>query len=295
MIEPFAETETDRTKSRWVAKAFHEFGRPRATLRSLFYYALQREEPDYPICGGFVGEIRATRRYHFSDGARLAKWVERARRLGYLPEGAMLEDRGEEIFLHEPPDSNRFYRLELWLERSALSPLILPVCRRLGVTLAALSGRPSREALEQLLIRSETPTTLLCLSDLSPRGVSFSRELALVIASAGKGDIRARRIALTPRQALDLKIPMLPGEGKSKEDRERYKRYLKPYGLSPKTMAELDALEVYHPRGLAGFLDELLSRYLAAADDEQWLLDLRRGILPGREDVDASARSASKP
>jgi len=73
MTEPFVDSEVDRTKSRWVAKAYREFGRSRTTLRSLFYFALQRKEPDYPICGGFVGEIRCTRPYHESDGDKLAK------------------------------------------------------------------------------------------------------------------------------------------------------------------------------------------------------------------------------
>lgn len=61
MTDPFVDSEVDRTKSRWVAKVFQEFGRPRTTLRSLFYYALSRSESDYPICGGFVGEIRITK------------------------------------------------------------------------------------------------------------------------------------------------------------------------------------------------------------------------------------------
>jgi len=51
-----------------VAKAYRDFGRPKTTIRALFYLALARKESDYPICGGFVGEIRATRPYHESDG-----------------------------------------------------------------------------------------------------------------------------------------------------------------------------------------------------------------------------------
>ena len=104
MTEAFVFTETDRTKSRWVAKAYHDFvretGRSRTTLRGLFYYALQRKASDYPLCGGFVGEIRITRPYHESDGAKLSKWMSKARTLRFIPADAILDEiPGENVFL----------------------------------------------------------------------------------------------------------------------------------------------------------------------------------------------------
>lgn len=48
-------TETDKTKSKWVARVYQDFlrrtGRPRTTLRGLFYHALQMKDSEYPICG----------------------------------------------------------------------------------------------------------------------------------------------------------------------------------------------------------------------------------------------------
>ena len=104
MTEPFADTETDRTKSKWLANAYGDFikytGRTRTTLRALFYFALQRNVSDYPICGYFVGEIRVTRPYHESDGVKLPKWMERAIKLGYIPANAIMEEiPGEHLFL----------------------------------------------------------------------------------------------------------------------------------------------------------------------------------------------------
>ena len=47
MAEPFADTETDRTKSKWLAKAYQDFvketGRSKTTFRALFYYAITKE------------------------------------------------------------------------------------------------------------------------------------------------------------------------------------------------------------------------------------------------------------
>ena len=81
MAEPFAYTETDRTKSKWLANVYQDFvkniGRSKTTLRALFYYALQRNVSDYPICGYFVGEIRVTRPYHEMDCEKLPKWMKK--------------------------------------------------------------------------------------------------------------------------------------------------------------------------------------------------------------------------
>jgi hypothetical protein len=53
-------------------------------------------------------------------------------------------------------------------------------------------------------------------------------------------------------------------------------------------MAELDALEVFYPGGIAGFLDKSLSQYDSDfnPDNESWLLDPRKGLLPGAEGTD---------
>ncbi len=63
-------------------------------------------------------------------------------------------------------------------------------------------------------------------------------------------------IGLKPEQVLDLKLPLVNANINSKEDQNRFKRYLKPYPIDPRKMAELDCLEVYYPEGIAGFLNE---------------------------------------
>lgn len=271
MAEAFVETETDRTKSRWVAGAYsdfvEEFGRSRTTLRALFYYALQRKASDYPICGGFVGEIRITRPYHESDGEKLQKWVGRARRLGFIPEDAILgEVPGEQVL---PPTVPRKGPLsvEVWLNKSSLNQLLRPVCERHGATLVSVDGRASKEAVEALRQRCDCQgtgrsTIILCLSDLSPASAPFCEDLEAKIAESWPcGGIELKRIGLEPEQVLELKLPMVSATAGSKDERERFKRYLKPYPLNPKKMVELDALEVYYPGGASGFLEEALSKY----------------------------------
>jgi hypothetical protein len=276
MTEAFVYTETDRTKSKWVARTYQDFvkntGRSRTTLRGLFYYALQMKASDYPICGGFVGEIRITRPYHENDGEKLAKWMSKARRLGFIPADAILEETtGEQIFLPEIVQQ-RPYSLEVWVAKSALNPLLYPICQKNGATLVSVNGRASDDAIFALYQRCLHPTIILCLSDLSPSGAFFSSDLATKIAKAGQStgsrDIELKCIGLKPEQVLDLSLPLVNASTNSKENQNRFKSYHKPYPIDPRKMAELDCLEVYYPEGIAGFLSESLAKYLSGSDPD---------------------------
>jgi hypothetical protein len=298
MTEPFVNTETDKTKSKWLQKLYQdfvrEFGRPQTTQRALFYYALQRKDSDYPICGGFVGEIRITRPYHESDGQKLPKWMSKAKKMGFVPAEAILdeiagENARETIFVPEVP-RDRSYSIEVWLNNSALGPLLYSVCQKYGATLVTASIKPSHDAIKSLYARCHNPTIILCLSDLRPYSAFFCSDLAREIAesrpSAADYDIRLKCIGLKPQQVMDLKIPLVPGSSGSKKDQNRFKRYLKSHGIDSGKTAELDALEVYYPGGIAGFLDKCISKYACnfdadiGAENESWLLDLKKGIFP---------------
>ncbi|OPY54134.1 MAG: hypothetical protein A4E49_01179 [Methanosaeta sp. PtaU1.Bin112] len=270
MMQASSYTETDRTKSKWVAKVYQDFvkemGRSRTTLRGLFYYALQRTVSDYPICGGFVGEIRITRPYHENDGEKLAKWTKKARSLGFIPADSILEEMPGEhtIFPHKfflESGNCDLPHIEVWLSKSAAGPLLYSVCERHGIVLVLVQGRPSQDTIADLFRRHNSPTTILCLSDLSQREAFFSQELAKDIeryrpeASSLKVDVQ--RIALLPEQIQQLKIPMIRAP-KAKENKDEFKKYLAPFSLDPKNIGEIDALEVYYPGGIACFLDEIL-------------------------------------
>jgi hypothetical protein len=290
MTEPFAYSETDRTKSKWIAKVYQDFvertDRSRTTQRALFYHALQMEDSDYPICGGFVGEIRITRPYHENDGEKMPKWTGKAKTLGFIPEDAVLDEiPGEHIF---PADTflDRSNSLEVWLNKSSPSPLLYPICQKHGATLVFVDGEVSENAVLALFQRCNRPTIILCLSDISPASVFFCRDLAVKIAQSSPAnkdmDIRLKCIGLKPEQVLELKLPAVRVSIKSKEARQKYERHLKSQNMNPKDMVELDALEVYYPGGIAGFLDEILSKYSLNFDpnDEFWMLDLKKGAIP---------------
>lgn len=259
MAEPFVETETCRTKCRWVAKVFDEFNRPRTTVRSLFYHALRRGVSDYPICGGFVGEIRVTRPFDESDASRLVKWAKLASELGYIPRDAILE---EVPGVHVLTPDYRSSDSELWINRSALNPLIWPVCNRYGITLVSVSGARLDDALKDPHIRGRGRETLvLCMTDLSPSGLSFVRALGDVVSASG---MRMMHIALTPEQVAKLHIPMVRTDKRDAD--KRYRELLRSAGLDGGMMAELDALEVCYPGGIAGFLESLIREHVKVRD-----------------------------
>jgi hypothetical protein len=231
-------------------------------LRGFFYYALQRAVSDYPICGGFVGEIRITRPYHENDGDKLAKWTKKAKTLGFIPADAIIEEMpGEHTFLPEPGNRS-LPDIEVWLNSSAAGPLLRPVCEKHGIVLVSVQGKPSQERVADLFKRHKYPITILCLSDLSQRDAFFSDELTEAIQRFRPGDgnleFGIKRIALLPEHVLKLKIPMIRGY-KTKGNKDKFKKYLASYSLDPKNMAEMDALEIYYPGGIASFLDGILS------------------------------------
>jgi hypothetical protein len=281
MSQAFVETETHRTKSKWVAGVFRELGR-RTTIRALYYYALSRKESDYPICGGFVGEIRITRPFHESEGDKIFKWARTSQMLGYLPQDAFLEETGDLVYIPlQPPEGQR---TELWISRPVFSPLLLPVCQRHSAALVSVGRRPPEEALRDLGRRLDRPTAILGLSDLSAEDFSFSRDLAGRIledgAFAGK-DVKVLHLAINPMQVAGLGLPMVPGRKASKDEQERYKKYLRPYALDHRRMTELDALEAFFPGGMAGFVDRMLAQSSSiGSGGEILLLDLKKGITP---------------
>ena len=60
---------------------------------------------------------------------------------------------------------------------------------------------------------------------------------------------------------------MVSQEKGSKEASRQFKSYLQAYGLDHKKMAELDALEAFYPKGMAGFCEDLLTEYSKDVSD----------------------------
>ena len=272
--QAFVFTETDRTKSKWVARVYQDFlrktGRPKTTLRGLFYHALQMRDSEYPICGGFVGEIRIMRPYHEQDGAKLSKWASKSIEMGFVsPEAIIYESSEEGSFLPGEVQANANNDriesaavIEVWLNKPSLSSLLIPICKKHGIALIWFDIHPSQEAISSLFARAPARTTILTLSDLNLKSAFFAQTLAESIEASRPKGCRARieikPLGIVPEQIGELKIPLVQGGKGSKDEEARFARIMKRCSLDPGKMAELDALEVSYPGGVAAFLDDAL-------------------------------------
>jgi hypothetical protein len=291
MVERFVDTEMDRTKVRWVTRVLKEFGRPRTTIRALFYFGLQRTEEDYPIVGGIVGEIRVNRRFDINDRDKLEKWVLRGKQMGFISWESVIDESSGDMIIPAPQDVaadasvacrlsdveawDKKTALEIWINRSDLIPLLEPSCRREGAVLVCVRGLPSWGSAWNLCKRSagrREPTSVLCLTDLSPQFLPFCRDLALKVGELNgsfyKSSLRinAGRIGITRSQGVKMRLPMIPAQKVSKEEMAAYRSYLLGSGLDGKLMAEVDSLEVHYPGGLAAFVSDAMKRIAGGSE-----------------------------
>lgn len=312
MVERFSDSEMDRTKSSWIARLYNELGKRHTTARALHYFALKKKQPDYPICGSIVGEIRVSRPYDESDGDRISKWILRAKQLGYIPwdsvsveePQALVFDKsmypwvsctypieGRSSTSPKPPIStsdssyrvksdfaddhmifcNDNYRVELWTDKASIKDLVLPLMLRENITLVIMQGDVPWQEVFNLCRRADVwgETKVFCLTDLDVPGVRFCHELFSRIETLckesfyDKPKISMHRIGIKPDDVRALSLPQVKRRRSDGNDLERYRRYVKAYGLDDRMETELDALEIYHKDGIAGYIEERLREFIS--------------------------------
>jgi hypothetical protein len=142
--------------------------------------------------------------------------------------------------------------LELWVEKSTMGDVLIPVCRRAGANYVEGAGFESITQVVRLLRRAERhrkPAHIIYVSDFDPAGegmpVAVARQVqywqeALEIT----GDVSIEHVALTHDQAVTFELPRTP----IKDTDRRAGRFETRYGAGA---TELDALEALHPGTLA--------------------------------------------
>jgi hypothetical protein len=118
----------------------------------------------------------------------------------------------------------RFYRknlwadadayVEVWLEKDALSGVVLPVTAMYDVPLMVARGYASLSFLHtaaQYIDNLDVPTYIYHLGDFDPSGVNAGEKIEETLRDlAPDADISFRRIAVTPRQIRDWSWPTRP-------------------------------------------------------------------------------------
>jgi hypothetical protein len=175
------------------------------------------------------------------------------------------------------------FHLELWIEKTTMNDVLLPICAELGIVLVTGAGFQSTSGavnlLKRVAVRGE-PARIFYVSDFDPSGdampVSVARQVEYWIDEFAPGaDVRLEPIALTHQQVVEHRLPREP----IKDSDPGALVFAERYGVGA---TELDALEALAPGVLAAIVraaagpyrDTTLSRRLARARfDAQQLAD----------------------
>jgi hypothetical protein len=165
------------------------------------------------------------------------------------------------LFLGSPVIPQRFV-VEIWVEKSTVNDVLIPLQRRYGINIAVLTGEASDTRCQELVDRAEEhqrPVRILYVSDFDPAGqsmpVAVARKIEHRVRHDGLAlDIQVRPIALTFEQCEQYRLPRTP----IKASEARGARFEERYGAGA---TELDALEALHPGELRRILEREIRRY----------------------------------
>lgn len=234
------------------------------TLRQVYYQAVSRliipnKFEEYKRLGSIIADARYAGLIDWdtiSDNQRnlasVSHWDDPADMINAAAQSHRLDK-----WLGQPN------RLEVWIEKDALSSIFGPACRRLDVPYIACKGYMSAsemhvaaERLTGYMDADQTPI-ILHFGDHDPSGVDMTRDIEERLAEfmehdGGYGGPRVIRCALSMRQVGQYGLP----ENPVKLTDGRAKKYIERYGTT--SSWELDALE---PQVLEGLITDNVARY----------------------------------
>jgi hypothetical protein len=166
------------------------------------------------------------------------------------------------VWLTQKPSRAQSYHLEIWIEKSSMNEVLLPLGMAYGVNVASFIGEVSATACKALVeraIASGKPVRIGYISDFDPAGIGMPIAAAVKIDWFAKKsgvdlDIRLEPVALTAEQCIQYQLPRTP----IKETEARAAGFEARHGSGA---TELDALEALHPGALREILVEFIDRY----------------------------------
>lgn len=152
------------------------------------------------------------------------------------------------------------YHLEVWVEKSTMDDVLIPLCRNRGVNLITGLGFMSITSVIALIRRvagTGKPARIFYVSDFDPAGdgmpVAVARQIEYWLNQyAPDLDVKLNPIVLTKAQVEKYCLPRIP----VKDSDRRKVSFEERYGGGA---VELDALEALHPGELATIVRENIS------------------------------------
>jgi len=172
-------------------------------------------------------------------------FADRLREIQKPSSWADLSDFGETVKSAYRKDKwiNQDNYIEVWTEKDALRGVISPITDEWDIGLLVVRGQVSRTAIYEAYQRyrekeeKDKECYLFYFGDFDPSGLSIFNSLRERIGSFGDGllSMNFERIALTPEQINEYKLPQNP----AKEKDPNFNRFTAEYGNN---VVELDSL-----------------------------------------------------
>lgn len=185
------------------------------------------------------------------------------------------------------------YHVEVWVEKSTMEDILVPLCERHATNLVTGVGDMSITAVVSLLKRVEVlgkPARILYISDYDPKGVGMPVGVARKVEFwrqryAPGADIRLEPIILTARQVAHYTNPVLPRSPIKEPDKGKA-GFEERHGAGA---VELDALEATHP----GEFGRIVGEHIVGFRDGSLAQKVRATYWQAREALDAALQDAA--
>jgi hypothetical protein len=285
----FAGSPTDVANNKWCADLFERFGfGTGAHLRRIHYQVVSQASPvlmpdhnpyqNTQTCWGYLCVAsRAARTLGlvdaktFADRRNAPPTVFRDEPIDVMPrveiEPSYWHLPGIDADLWEPhlqapdvavhgyayDDADQRYLIEIWVEKSTVNDVLLPVCRQFRANLVVSAGFQSITAAVSLIKRAlatKRPARIFFISDHDPAGdkmpQAVARQIEFWINQYGLDvDIAVTPLVLTAAQVAEYGLPRIP----IKDTDRRAANFEARRGEGA---VEPDALEALHLASLAG-------------------------------------------
>jgi hypothetical protein len=154
------------------------------------------------------------------------------------------------------------YHIEVWVEKSTMDDVLVPLCRELGVNLVTSVGFQSITSVCALLrrvVEYGKPARVLYISDFDPAGdkmpVAVARQAEYWLPEyVPDAEIKLTPLALTREQVLAYRLPRIP----VKNSDRRKAGFERRHGRGA---VELDALEALFPGVLGQMVRDAIAPY----------------------------------
>lgn len=179
------------------------------------------------------------------------------------------------------------YHVEIWIEKSTMNDVLLPVCKKYGVNAVVGMGELSITNVRDFFRRARRagkPVVILYIADFDPAGyrmpVSVARKIEFFAQKETGSSITLHPIMLTQAQVDDYQLPPMPFVKLANARKAANMTVFSDYAV------ELDALEAIHPGVFAEIVSREIERYIDPKldDKHQTVYKTMRDAVDSRRD-----------